>query len=57
MRPAPVNNVEQSRAQKSAQAKRRYDARSLRKENEEAEKAESAKRKRQALLKMQSVKK
>jgi electron transport complex protein RnfB len=57
MRPAPVSKVEQSRVQKSAQAKRRYDARCLRKEKEEAEKAESAKRKRQALLKMQSVKK
>jgi electron transport complex protein RnfB len=57
MRPAPVNNVEQSRAQKSAQAKRRYDARCFRKEKELAEKAEAAKRKRQALLNMQAAKK
>jgi electron transport complex protein RnfB len=57
MRPVPVNTVESSRSQKSAQAKRRYDARCLRKENEEVEKAEAAKRKRQALLKMRAVKK
>ncbi len=52
MQPAPVNNAERSRAQKSAQAKRRYDAHCLRKEKEEAEKAERAKKKKQALLKM-----
>ena len=50
MQPAPVNNTERNRAQKSAQAKRRYDARCLRKEQEEAEKAERAKKKKQALL-------
>ena len=52
----PVTN-ETSRAQKSAQAKRRYDARCLRKEKEEAEKSERAKKKKLALLKMQSAKK
>ncbi|TAK64926.1 electron transport complex subunit RsxB [Methylobacter sp.] len=57
MKPAPPNNAEVSRRQKSAQAKRRYDARSLRKEKEETEKAERARKKKQALLKMQSVKK
>jgi electron transport complex protein RnfB len=57
MQPAPVNNTERNRAQKSAQAKRRYDARCLRKEKEEAEKAERAKKKKQALLKMQLAKK
>ncbi|MGZ8161032.1 MAG: electron transport complex subunit RsxB [Methylobacter sp.] len=57
MQPAPPNNTDQSRAQKSAQAKRRYDARCLRKEQEEAEKAERAKKKKLALLKMQSAKK
>ncbi len=57
MQPAPVNNTEKSRAQKSAQAKRRYDVRCLRKEKEEAEKAERVKKKKQALLKMQSAKK
>jgi electron transport complex protein RnfB len=47
-----------SRAQKSAQAqlaKRRYDARCLRKEIEESEKAERAKKKKAALLKMRST--
>jgi electron transport complex protein RnfB len=57
MQPAPPSNTERSRAQKSAQAKRRYDARCLRKEKEEAEKAERARKKRLALLKMQAVKK
>jgi electron transport complex protein RnfB len=57
MQPTPPNNTERSRAQKSAQAKRRYDARCLRKEKEEAEKAERAKKKKLALLKMQEVKK
>jgi len=57
VRPVPVNNNEQSRAQKAAKAKRRYDARCLRKEKEEAEKAERAKKKRQLLLKMQAAKK
>jgi electron transport complex protein RnfB len=57
MQTAPLNNIEQSRAQKSAQAKRRYDARCLRKKMEEAEKAERAKKKKQVLLKMQSAKK
>jgi len=57
MQPAPVNNTEGSRAQKSVQAKRRYDARCLRKEKEEEEKAERAKKKKLALLKMQVAKK
>ncbi len=57
MQPAPPNSAEGSRAQKSAQAKRRYDARCLRKEKEEAEKAERAKKKKLALLKMQAAKK
>ncbi|MDO9422788.1 MAG: electron transport complex subunit RsxB [Methylobacter sp.] len=51
MQPAPVNNTEGLRAQKSAQAKRRYDARCLRKEKQELEKAERAKKKKLALLK------
>ena len=55
MQPTPPNNTEGLRAQKSAQAKRRYDARCLRKENQEAEKAERAKKKKLALLKMQST--
>jgi electron transport complex protein RnfB len=53
----PVNNAEQSRAEKSAQAKKRYDARCLRKEKAEVEKAERSKQKRQALLNMQAAKK
>ena len=57
MQPAPPSNTERSRAQKSAQAKRRYDARCLRKEKEEAEKAERTKKKKLALLKMQAAKK
>jgi electron transport complex protein RnfB len=57
MQPAPPSNTERSRAQKSALAKRRYDARCLRKEKEDAEKAERAKKKKQALLKMQSANK
>jgi electron transport complex protein RnfB len=57
MQPAPPSRIEVSRVQKSAQAKRRYDARSLRKEKEEAEKAERAKKKKLALLKMQAAKK
>ncbi len=57
MKPLPDNNAEQSRTQKSALAKRRYEARCLRKEREEAEKAERAKSKRQALLKIQAAKK
>ncbi len=43
-------NPPRSRAQKSALAKRRYDARCLRKASEEAEKAERTKKKKQALL-------
>jgi electron transport complex protein RnfB len=57
MQPAPPNTTEGSRTQKSAQAKRRYDARCLRKEEEEAEKTERSKKKKQALLKMQAAKK
>jgi electron transport complex protein RnfB len=57
MRSAPPNNASISRSQKSAHAKRRYDARCLRKEKEEAEKAERAKKKKLALLKMQAGKK
>ena len=57
MQPAPPSNTEISRAQRSAQAKRRYDARCLRKEKEEAEKAERARKKKLALLKMQAARK
>jgi len=57
MQPAPPSNAEKTRAQKSTQAKRRYDARCLRKEQEDAEKAERAKKKKLALLKMQAAKK
>jgi len=57
MQPAPPSNAEKTRAQKFAQAKRRYDARCLRKEQEDAEKAERAKKKKLALLKMQAAKK
>jgi len=53
--PAPPNNTGGSRAQKSAQAKKRYEARCLRKEKEEAEKAERAKKKKAALLKLKSA--
>lgn len=55
MQPAPPNNTDGSRAQKSAQAKRRYEARCLRKEKQEAEKAERAKKKKAALLKLKSA--
>ncbi|MDO9168668.1 MAG: RnfABCDGE type electron transport complex subunit B [Methylobacter sp.] len=51
MQPTPVTPIEVLRTQKSAQAKRRYDARCLRKEKQEAEKAARAKKKRLALLK------
>ncbi|MGZ8174012.1 MULTISPECIES: RnfABCDGE type electron transport complex subunit B [Methylobacter] len=57
MQPAPPSNAEKTRTQKSAQAKRRYDARCSRKEQEEAEKAERVKKKKQAFLKMQAAKK
>lgn len=57
MMPLPDNNSIELKAQKSAQAKRRYDARCLRKEKEGAEKTEAAKRKRQALLNRQALKK
>lgn len=57
MQPSPPNHAEVSRKQRSAQAKRRYDARCLRKEKEEADKAERAKKKKLALLKMQAAKK
>lgn len=59
MKPLPTPDSEQSliRANKYVQtqlAKRRYDARCLRKENENAEKAERAKQKRAALMIMKS---
>ncbi|MGR9014516.1 MAG: electron transport complex subunit RsxB [Gammaproteobacteria bacterium] len=57
MQPAPPSNTERSRAQKSALAKRRYDARCLRKDKQEAEKVERMKMKKLALLKMQAAKK
>jgi len=57
MQAAPPGDTEASRAQKSAQAKRRYDARCLRKEQEDAAKTERAKKKKLALLKMQAAKK
>jgi electron transport complex protein RnfB len=57
MQSAPSSHAEVDRRQKSAQSKRRYDARCLRKEKEEAEKAERAKKKKLALLKMQAAKK
>ncbi len=50
MQPAPVGNIELNRAQKSAQFKQRYDARCVRKQKQEAEKAERARKKKQALL-------
>jgi electron transport complex protein RnfB len=55
MQSASSNNTEGNRAQKSAQAKRRYEARCLRKEKQEAEKAERAKKKKEALLKLKSA--
>jgi electron transport complex protein RnfB len=59
MKPLPTPDSEQSliKANKYAQAqlaKRRYDARCLRKENENSEKAERAKQKRAALMIMKS---
>lgn len=51
MQPIPPPIVGIGRGQKSAQAKRRYDARCLRKQQEEAEKTERARQKKQALLK------
>lgn len=51
MQPTPVTPIEVLRTQKSAQAKRRYDARCLRKEKQELEKSERAKKKKLALLK------
>jgi electron transport complex protein RnfB len=50
MQPAPVGNIDPNRAQKSAQFKQRYDARCVRKQKQEAEKAERARKKKQALL-------
>lgn len=52
MKPAPSDIGGLDRMQKSRLAKQRYDARCLRKENEAAEKAERAKKQREALLKM-----
>jgi electron transport complex protein RnfB len=52
--PLPTGQLP-DKAEKSAQAKRRYEARCLRKEKEEAEKAERAKKKKEALLKMKSA--
>lgn len=52
---ADLHLSEGHRAQKSAQTKRRYEARCLRKEKEEAEKAERAKKKKAALLKLKSA--
>lgn len=54
MTPLPAGQLP-DKAQKSAQAKRRYEARCLRKEKEETEKAERAKKKKEALLKMKSA--
>lgn len=57
MKPSPMDG-NSSREQKSAQAqlaKRRYDARCLRKEAEASEQAERAKNKKAALLKMQPI--
>jgi electron transport complex protein RnfB len=54
MMPVPAELLP-DKTQKSAQAKRRYEARCLRKEKEEAEKAERAKKKKEALLKMKSA--
>jgi electron transport complex protein RnfB len=51
----PVDNNTE-RAQKSAQAKRRYEARCSRKEKQDAEKVERMQQKKQLLLKMQAVK-
>lgn len=55
--PAPPTKADRLSPQQSAQAKRRYEARCLRKDKEEAEKAARAQKKKQALLKMQSAKK
>jgi len=54
MTPLPAGQLP-DKTQKSAQAKRRYEARCLRKEKEETEKAERAKKKKEALLKMKSA--
>ncbi|CAA9892075.1 Ion-translocating oxidoreductase complex subunit B [Candidatus Methylobacter favarea] len=57
MKPSPMEE-NSSREQKSAQAqlaKRRYDARCLRKEREASEQAERAKKKKAALLRMQTI--
>ena len=51
----PVDNNTE-RTQKSAQAKRRYEARCSRKEKQEAEKVERMQQKKQLLLKMQAEK-
>ena len=51
----PVDNNTE-RAQKSAQAKRRYEARCSRKEKQDAEKVERMQQKKQLLLKMQAGK-
>ena len=52
---ADLHLPEGHRAQKSAQARRRYEARCLRKEKQEAEKTERAKKKKEALLRMKSA--
>lgn len=52
MKPVPADIGGLDRMQKSRLAKQRYEARCLRKENEAAEKAERAKKQKEALLKM-----
>ncbi|MDD5410420.1 MAG: electron transport complex subunit RsxB [Methylobacter sp.] len=54
MTPLPAGQLP-AKTQKSAQARRRYEARCLRKEKEKTEKAERAKKKKEALLKMKSA--
>jgi len=51
MRPAPENAEKLSKREKSALAKRRYEARELRKTEEAAEKSERARQKKAALAK------
>ena len=52
MKPVSADTSDLDRLQKSRLAKQRYEARCLRKENEAAEKAERAKKQKEALLKM-----
>lgn len=55
MKPADMDANSLSRQEKAASAKRRYEARCLRKENDMAEKAERARQKKAALARVKSV--